>query len=157
MAVPYERIQPGLLTPQSAAALQVGAGQAEQDRQAIAKWLDSMPMEFPAKLTAYDQATGRCSWTMQMYDEVGRRMDHHNGVTGTVEYMPAYPVGNGVMPPTDPDGSGSGSAFPIDVWMRLRIITATLGPVYEFDWQCACDFGYYPSGSGFVASGSGVG
>jgi hypothetical protein len=149
MAVPNDGILPGILTPQGAAALQLGLLQAEDTKRELEAWLESAPWEFPAKITSFDQATGRCTWALQDYNDVGRRIDSVLGVVGTLTNMPAYPVGNGVMPPVLGTGaSGSGSGFPIEVWMRHRIDTDTLGPVFEFDWQCACDGGY--SGSGGV-------
>jgi hypothetical protein len=129
MAAP-ERILPGFLTPHGAAALQAGLEQAEETRRDLERDPRDWDDEFPAKITAWDETEGRASWTRQTYDSDGRRIDDPLGVTGSPSYMPAYPVGNGLMPPP---------SFPVEVWMRRRVVNATLGPVYEFDWQCACD------------------
>jgi len=124
-------IFPGFLTPSAARALEQAAAQAEHADYELQRNIEPVPDEFAAKITAYDGATGRCSWTMRSYNASGLRVDHPNGRTGTTTRNPAYPVGNGVMPPT---------AFPVDVWLRSRGFVGSLGgPVYEFDWICGCN------------------
>jgi hypothetical protein len=132
-------IHPGLLTPSAAAHLQAAGAQAELTRRDLEKLFQSAPDEFPARLNAYQSATGRCSWTRQTYNAAGNRVDHPNGQAGTFTFAPAYPVGGGVMPPV---------AFPVNVYLRRRILTATLGPVYEFDWVCGCEQTGSGSGGG---------
>jgi hypothetical protein len=147
--MPADRILPGLVTPAAADLLGASAAQTEENRRAIERMLEEDVWEFPAKVTGYDSATGRCSWRRQAYSIAGRRVDDTENVTGDATYAPAYPVGNGVMPPPGlGNNSGSGTGVPVEVWMRLRVVTGDLGPVFEFDWQCACDGGY--SGSGGV-------
>lgn len=124
--------------PRVSAALQTGLLEVERTRQDLSRLFRNLPREFPAKITAYDSATGFCSWSLQEYDRDGRRRDAYDAVTGSPTYAPAAPVGNGIMPPP---------AFPVEVWLRWRCETDTRGPVYEFDWQCACDGGYSGSGS----------
>jgi hypothetical protein len=137
MAAPESNVFGPILTSTGAAVLQGGLEEAERTRRDLDRLLIGLPREFPAKLTAYDSATGRWSWTLQAYDRDGRRRDAYATVTGSPTYAPAYAVGNGIAPPP---------AWPVEVWLRFRVRIDGIGPVYEFDWQCACDGGY--SGSG---------
>lgn len=75
---------------------------------------------FPAKLTAYDSATGYYSWTEQFYDTSGVRIDKPDARTGTASYMPAKLLNGGVI-----------TTFPFQVWLMRTIVSDTLGPIYE--------------------------
>lgn len=133
-------ISPGFLTPSAAKAIDEAIASASRAEHELQRQLEPLADEFPAKITAYDGATGRCSWTMRSYNANGLRTDHPNGRTGTTTRNPAYPTGNGEMPP---------EAFPVDVWLRKRGFVHSLGgPVYEFDWHCACTPEQSGSGSG---------
>lgn len=147
--MPRVRFTPGLVTPDQAAELTAAAALAAETADALARLTDEGLDEFPAKLTAYDSATGRFSWTEQWYDANGRRTDHPSPRTGTAAHSPAYAVGNGAVPPP---------AFPVEVLCLRRRVVATdpdsgesLGVVYEFDWNCACAV----SGSGAGSGGGG--
>lgn len=79
------------------------------------------PMDmFPAKLTAYDSATGYYSWTEQYYTTTGVRQDRVGGRTGTHTWMPAKML-NGAKVTT----------FPFQVTLIRTIHSDTLGVIYE--------------------------
>ena len=138
------RISPGFLTASEAAVLSEAVALAERTHRALMDLpVEKMTDEFPARLTSWDSGTQRAAWTEEAFDASGQRYVKPEGRTGTTAWMPAVPVGNGLMPP---------DAFPVQVWLRRRDVTDTLGPVYEFDWVCACA----GSGSG-TGSGSGNG
>jgi hypothetical protein len=143
--MPPDRILPGLLTPAAADLLGAGAAQTEENRRAIERMVEEWVDEFPAKLTDWDGDRRACSWTRQIYDSAGRRVDDPLNVTGTPTSRPAYPVGNGLMPPP---------SFPVEVVLRRRLVTsdgdAAGTPVFEFDWVCAC----FPGGSSSSSSRS---
>jgi hypothetical protein len=88
---------------------------------------------------SYDSATSRYSWTEQTFDATGGRIDKPGGRTGSTTYSPAYAFGDGSVV-TD---------FPHPTTLTRRVVTATLGPVYEFPLYCACTAGG-GSGGGFV-------
>lgn len=124
-----------------ASVLTAAIEMAERDHDTLMKeriqWLD----EFPARITAWSASTQRASWTEETFDANGQRIVKPDGRTGSATYSPAFPVGNGLMPPDQ---------FPVSVWLRRRVDAVDssndeIGPVYEFDWLCACGVG---SGSG---------
>lgn len=135
----------GLLTARDAAALDGAVELAERTHRTLMRLELAFRDEFPARLTAWDAATQRASWTEESWDRNGQRYIRPAGRTGTPTFMPAVPVGNGLMPP---------DAFPVQVWLRRRDVateaaTGTyIGPVYEFDWVCACAGSGSGSGSG---------
>ncbi len=145
MAAPVTDILPGFVTPQAAAALQAGLVQAEATRRDLERDVDPWDDEFPAALTGYDSTYGTCSWYEQTYDSAGQRIEKSGGRTGTFIVSPAYPVGNGVMPPPDITGSGSAGGWPVEVRLTRRLMASTGDAagtvVYEFPWWCACDSG----------------
>jgi hypothetical protein len=130
---------PGFLTTADARGLTRFAAQAEADRRAIERRRPGWRDHFAAKLTSTDGA-GRFGWTEQAYDGTGTRYDKPGGRTGAAAWMPAYAVGT--------DGTGPlPTALPVQTWLRHVIDTAERGPVYEFDWTCACVGGYSGSGA----------
>lgn len=132
--------------PAEARRFSEAASQADETRRELERTPQEWEDEFPAKVTGYDSASGACYWTRQTYGADGRRMDDPLDITGTPTRSPAYPVGNGLMPPVEGgDGSGSDSGFPVEVWMRRRLVISSgdaAGTVaYEFDWFCGCGTG----------------
>jgi hypothetical protein len=134
-------MRPGFLTARERDAAadfirQVEANQRELDRRE-----PPSRDHFPAILTGTD-GMGRFSWTEQEFSATGARMNGDR--RGTTTWGPAYAVGDGTGPlPT---------ALPVQTWLRRVLGHSDRGPVYEFDWHCACN-AYY-SGSGSSGSGS---
>lgn len=144
-------ISPGFLTAADARRIAEAVDQAERTARALDNLLEQWVDEFPARITAWDATTQRASWTEEDFDQYGQRYVKPGGRTGDATYSPAFPVGNGLMPPDN---------FPVQVWLRRRVVAleshgsgsgSTLGPVYEFDWVCACGS---PSGSGSGTTGA---
>lgn len=136
-------VPPGLLTRSTSDAVNDAIRQSEETREELERMRRKLPAEFAAAITSYDGATGSCGWKLRGYNSNGLRIDHNSGLTGSPTWMPAYPVGNGEMPPP---------SFPVDVWLRTRLRTSDKGPVYEFDWICGCS----AEGSGSGSGGGGV-
>ena len=117
-------IQPIFLTPTDAEKIGQSIDAVEALRRQVVEGNQTQLQEIPAKLTAYDSTTGAFSWTRQIWDSVGQRVDNPNGQTGTPTHSPAYAIGNG-----DP----TALTFPVEVMLRKTVNTITLQTVYEFD------------------------
>lgn len=132
-------IRPGFLTVAGARALSRFHQQTEADRKALERRQQGSRLKIPAKLTSTD-GQGRFGWVEQSYTSTGGRYDKPGGLYGSAVYSPAYAVGDGTGPlPT---------ALPVQTYLRQVLGQSDRGPVWEFDWHCACVGGYSGSGSG---------
>lgn len=135
----------GFLSSSAVRTLREAIELAKRNQDRIDQWSGQNEIDVPAKLTAYDSATGAYSWVEQWFDSDGNRVDYEGGRSGGPDYMPAYAIGNGIAPDS--------WEFPIEVRLFPRINTSQ-GVVYEFPWNCSCNDGGSNSGS---ASGSASG
>lgn len=94
------------------------AAQAEASKRLLEQNVDARRPDFPAKLTAFDSASGYYSWTRRAFD-AGVRYDHPAAVqVGTATSNPAkFPNGDVI------------TAFPADVWLRPVGIDPAVGGV----------------------------
>lgn len=142
-------MNPGFLTRTGASESNEFIRAAEANRQAVDRRLRRSRDHFPAVLTSTDNQ-GRFGWTEQSFDANAARYDKPGGRTGTPEWSPAYAIGDGTGP--------VGVTLPVQTWLRRVLVTSERGPVYEFDWQCACagNVNFY-YGSGYGGSGVSLG
>lgn len=130
----------GFLSPSSKRTLNrtVRNGLADGRRVDVMEGNDNLEfVEFPALWTDYDASTGTCSWREQMFHPVsGARIDRPFGRLGDATAQPAFPVGPGPLPPP-------GLSDGIEVWLRFRINSPDLGPIWEFDWPAGGTDGFW--------------
>jgi hypothetical protein len=123
-------IRPGFVTRSAANLLRDAVDVAYENRQELDN-TDYVPVEqFPAKITAYDSATGYYSWTERSPLADGTLEDKPGGRTGSPTWSPAIAIGGGANP----------SSYPVDVWLRRRVVFSG-GVCYDFIW---------PNGGGSV-------
>ncbi len=140
--------RPGYLTAGHAATLNAAIVDAERTSRVLDGITEPVAKEFPARITAFDAATQRASWSEEAFDATGARYVKPGGRSGDSTFNPAFPVGNGLLPPP---------AFPFQVMLRERgiaVVSGTpIGMVYEFDYSCHCAGAGSGSGSGGTSTG----
>lgn len=125
-----DKITPGFLTRSAAETIRHTIDVTESNRRELNDLLIYVNDSLPAKLTAYTSGSGSgatgggpYSWVEQWFLTDGTREDLPSGRSGNADWQPAYAVG----------GGGIITTFPVEVWLRRRVTTALMGPVYEFD------------------------
>lgn len=142
-------IQPGPLSPLAAKELTAALADLSRLQTEVKRIVLPGEKEFPAKWTAatFNATINNyvCTWIEEYWNSNGQRVNKPGGRFGNTTISPAFPAGNGLIPP---------AAFPVQVMMReasLAIDPDTSDPwgmTYYFDWNCTCGGSGSGSGSG---------
>lgn len=143
-------IRPGELSPLAAKELTQALADFAQLQTDVKRIVLPSEKQFPAKWTAatFNSTINNwvCTWIEQYWSNSnGQRINKPGGRFGDTTISPAFPAGNGLLPPP---------TFPVQVMMREAALAVNpvsglpWGMTYYFDWNCACAGSGSGTGSG---------